>query len=299
MALSFLYCTQDDVRKQIRGLDISDMPSSIFDDIDDSYIQWAQRDVDSFCGTNFDATETEEFYDGSGGKTMILNHKPVREILNVTLYIIPSAQWVQFRRWFYTNPVDQLGIKVCRFGGVEPKDSTINPLEANYIYPTGLGFANEDATPANQTASFSSSEEQYGKSDLFINARLGTLTIPPRILFLEGQGTPFWNYTWLRSGIGGQNVRVKYIYGYSDPNQVDPLTESTEGNLPREITDATAGLAAKYVLIDKGIFTGSGASSVSVDGVSRSFGEMPYSGYIKHLEEKAKRILSRYKRISV
>jgi len=300
MALSYLYCTVDDVKKKLLGLDVSDVPSSLIASITDKYIPWAQRDVDSFCGTNFDLTETEEFYNGSGSATLILKHKPVREILNVTLYLIPSAQWFQFKRWYYTQNVDSLGTKVARSGGVEPKNAGLIdadiPITVPYTFEPGLGFQNADANPADQTADFSSSQIQYGKSDMFVNSSLGILTIPPRILFLESQAVPFWNYTWLR---GTSNIRVRYIYGYSNPQTADDLVSSVAGNLPLEITDATACLAAKYVLIDKGIFMSSGAISVSVDGVSKSYGEMPYAGLIKMLEESAKNTLKRYKRLGV
>ena len=293
MALSYLYCTINDVKKQLLGLDVSDIPDCLIDAITTQYIPWAQRDVDSYCGTNFDRTVVEEFYNGSGSQTLILRHRPVREVLNAVLYIIPSAQWFQFRRWFYVQNTDTLGINVSRRGGVEPNTLTTIPP---YVFPTGLGFSNEDANPINQTATFSDSETQYGKSDLFINTTLGTITIPPRILFLEGQAVPFWNYTFLR---GDQNIRMKYVYGYSDPTQPDELTGEATGNLPRELTDATAKLAAKYVLMAKGMFKSSGATSISIDKVTTNYGEMPYGGQIKYLEETAKAILIRYKRRGV
>jgi hypothetical protein len=229
-----------------------------------------------------------------------LKHRPIREILNVTLYLIPSAQWYQFKRPFYIQVANTTGIKVARQGGVEPINDALTdadiPINIPYVYEPGLGFANEDATPANQTADFTNSDQQYGRSDLFVNCTLGTLTIPPRILFMEGSAIPFWNYTWLR---GVQNVRVRYTYGYSNPAEPDALIDADTGNLPKEITDATAALAAKYVLIDKGIFMSSGATSVSVDGVSKNYGEMPYAALIKYLEETAKRTLTRYKTLGV
>jgi len=293
MALSFKYCTKDDVKKHLLGLDVSDLPTSLEDAIDQRYIPWAQRDADSYCGSNFDLTVTEEFYDGSGTSQQILLHRPVREIVNAVLYIIPSVQWVQFKRWFYVSTKNQLGIQVARRGGVEPKDETVAPP---YVFSTGLGFQSEDPDSADQTASFSDTQEQYGRSDLFIDASMGRLTIPPRILFLENQAVPFWNYTFLR---GYQNLQVSYVYGYSDPTQADPLTGSTLGNLPAEITDATAMWAARYVLTDKAITVGAGSKSISIESVNRNFGEMPYEGIIKLLDERAKSILNRYKVIGV
>lgn len=300
MALSFHYCTENDVKAKLLGLDVSDIPASLISKITSHYIPWAQRDVDSYCGTNFDATTTEEFYNGSGSAILPLRHRPIREILNVSLYIIPSAQWFQFKRWFYVQNVNQLGIKVARTGGVEPKNDALTnpdiPITVPYTYAPGLGFANEDALPANQTADFSGGETQYGKSDAFVNATLGLLTIPPRILFMEGQAVPYWNYTFLR---GVQNVRVRYTYGYSDPTQPDDLTGLPNGSLPLELTEACASLAAKYVLIDKGIFAGSGATSISIDGVSKNYGDMPYGKLIAYLDQTAQNILKRYKYIGV
>ena len=293
MALSFLYAKKDDVKKHLLGLDVSDLPDTLEATIEAKYIPWAQRDVDSFCGTNFDSTTVEEFHDGSGGTMQILRHRPIREILNAVLYIIPSAQWFQFKRWFYVSPTNQTGIVVARQGGVEPNEPENIPP---YVFPTGLGFANQDPDLGDQTASFSSAETQYAKSDLFIDCSRGIITIPPRILFLESQAVPFWNYTFLR---GFQNVRVKYTYGYSDPAAADPLTGASAGNLPAEITDATALLAANYILMDKAAWMGAGAKSLTISGVSKSFGEMPFEGIIKANEVRAKALLQRYKIVGV
>jgi hypothetical protein len=300
MALSFPYCTEADVRAKLLGLDVSDIPDSLISKITSHYIPWSQRDVDSGCGANFDATETEEFYNGTGTQMLHLRHYPIREVLNVTLYLIPSAQWYQFKRWFYVSTTNGLGIKVARGGGVDPKNAALTsadiPVSIDYVYDVALGFKNQDALEANQTANFSNSTTQYGKSDLFVNTSLGTLTIPPRILFLEGQAVPFWNYSFLG---GTQNVRVRYVYGYSDPTKADDLTGLDRGSLPLEITDATASLAAIYVLKDKGIFQSSGATSINMDGVSKNYGEMPYAGLIKYLDLQAHEILKRHKKLGV
>jgi len=296
MALSYLYATENDVKAKLLGLDVSDVPDSLISKITTHYIPYAQRDVDSYCGQNFDATTTEEFYNGSGSAILPLKHRPIREILNVTLYLIPSAQWFQFKRWFYVQNTNQLGIQVARTGGVEPKNAGLTdtdiPITTPYTFAPGLGFTNSDATPSNQTADFLNNETQYGKTDVFVNTTLGMLTIPPRVLFLEGQAVPFWNYTWLR---GTQNVRIRYVYGYSDPTQPDDLTGKPNGSLPLEITEATAALAAKYVLIDKGIFQGAGATSISIDGVTKNYGTMPYGNLITYLQTSAENTLKRYK----
>lgn len=308
MANSFPYCTLTDIKSVLLGLDVSDIPTTLEAKITGSYIKWSQRDVDRRCGTNFDATKTQEFYAGSGTDSLHLRHRPIREILNLILYIIPSAQWFQFKRWFYVQQVDQLGITVSRRGGTEPRidPSTSADFIPDFDRPGFLfdiavnpGFLNTTAVPGDVEADFNNTSDQYGKSDIFIDSKLGRLTIPPRILFLESQAVPFWNYTFLR---GVQNVQVDYIYGYSDPAVPDLLldpTGSTNGNLPPEITQACANLAAKYVLMDKGMFSGSGAQSISIDGVSKSYGEVPFAGAIKYLENQAGELLNPYKRINV
>lgn len=303
MANSFPYATITDVKKVLLGLDVSDIPTTLEDAITERYIPWAQRDVDEFCNTNLDATVTEEFLDGTGTQVIHLHHRPIREVLNTVLYIIPSAQWFQFKRWFYVNNVDQLGIKVAVRGGTEPRQ-TVTPGQDDippFVFDVAVnpGFQNTTAVAGDITADFNDTEEQYGKSDLFIDTKLGKLTVPPRILFQESQAVPFWNYTFLR---GINNVRVEYVYGYSDPTVPDLLLDpsgSTLGNLPKEVTQACANLAAKYVLVDKGIFMGSGAKSVSVDGVSKSYGEMPYEGLSTYLESQARQLLKPYRRLGV
>lgn len=292
MALSFLYATKDDVKKHLLGLDVSDLPDVLDSAIENKYITWAQRDIDSFCGQNFDLTVTEDLLDGTGSNILLLRRRPIREILNATLYVIPSVQWVQFRRWFYVSVTNQTGIQVARPGGVSPKTSGNNPP---YVYPTGLGFLNESANPDLQTATFEDTEQRYGESDLFINVQLGMLTIPPRVLFMDGQAVPFWNYTWLR---GVQNCKIRYVYGYSNPTTTDPLIGGP-GNLPREITDATAMLACRYILLDKAVTMGAGAKTLTIDGVSRTFGELPYEGILKILQDTGYQIVSRYRNVGV
>ncbi len=299
MSLGFPYCTLDDVKSVLLGLDVSDIPTTLEAKITGSYIKWAQRDVDIFCGTNLDQTVTEEFYAGNGLNYMMLKHRPVREVLNLILYIIPSVQWFQFKRWFYVTTTNQLGIKVGVRGGTEPR-KTVNPPADDippFVFDQAVhpGFQNTTTVPGDITADFNDTEDQYGRSDMFIDVSLGKITIPPRILFIESQAVPFWNYTFLR---GEQNIRVNYSYGYSDPTLPDLLIDpsgATLGNLPPEITQACANLAAKYVLSDKGLFMGSGARSVSIDGVSKQYGEMPYEGHLRYLEEQARQLLMAYK----
>ncbi|KKM04492.1 hypothetical protein LCGC14_1763720 [marine sediment metagenome] len=182
MANSFPYCTLDDVKSVLLGLDVSDIPGTLETKITDRYIKWAQRDVDTFCGTNFDQTVTEEFYSGNGLNYMLLKHRPVREILNVILYIIPSVQWFQFVRWFHVTTTNHLGIRVSASGGTEPRSTIAPPAEdiPPFVFDDAVhpGFQNTTTVSGDITADFNDTEDQYGRSDLFVNVSLGKITIP-------------------------------------------------------------------------------------------------------------------------
>jgi len=273
--MPFDYCTADDVKRQLLGLDVSDLPSSLTDRITDTYIPWAKRDVDTFLGQNLDlVTNYQEWYDGSGTATLHLRRRPINRIRACILRVIPSVQWFEFRRMFQMNVREITGTEIATQGGFEPIGNATPP----YIVAS-LG------DPGVPNATFTDSEEQYGRSDLHVDCAKGVLSIPPRILFLENQAVPFWNYTWLR---GYKNISVTYDYGYKD-----------QPSLPREFVDATSLLAASYVLKDKAVWAGAGAQSITLEGVSRSFGDMPYGKVIEMMEKKAYDLLGRKKRINV
>jgi len=270
--MAFDYCTADDVKRHLLGLDVSDLPTSLEARITDTYIPWAKRDVDMELGQNLDLiTDYQEWYNGSGTATLSLRRKPVNRIRSCILRIIPSAQWFVFLRFFQLNVREITGTKIAEQGGFEPLTASDVPP---YIV-SALG----DAGTANAT--FTDSEDQYGRSDLFIDCSRGVLTIPPRILFLENQAVPFWNYTWLR---GYQNISVTYDYGYKD-----------QPSLPLEFVNATGLLAASYVLKDKSLWTGSGATSINFEGVTRSFGDRPYGKIIDSMIEQAYALLKKRK----
>lgn len=283
--MSYLYCTENDVKKALFGLDISDLPASLSTAVTEKYIPWAGREFDRLCGTNLGVTEVEEEYDGSGTSKLILRHRPIREVISLGLYIIPSSKWVNFFRWYYVGTTDIRGTKIAKSCGIEPVDDATPP----YTFAEGSGFVNEGVTP---TATFAATETQYGRTDLLIDCSKGILTIPPQILISANQAFPYWNYTWIT---GSMNVRIKYTYGYSDPNAEDALLGTDHGNLPLEISDAVAGLAACYVLQDKGLWIGAGAKSRSIDGVTQSFGDRPYEGHIKAFQERATNVALTYK----
>lgn len=281
--MTFQYCTIEDVKGELLGLDVSDLPATLLSRIEDDYIPTAKREVDTYCGENFDLTSVREYYDGTNLPTLPLRHKPIRQIDSVTLRIVPSMKWFFFKRWFYIKNTSHDGTVVCPDGGVAPVDTNFIPKPDNkYTYPVGSGLTPESVTP---TASFSSSTDQYESSDLHIDAANGILVIPPRVLFVEAQGIPFWNYTWL---IGQRNIEVAYSYGYKDAD-----------SLPLELKKATAKLVAAKVLQMKAMWVSSGAKSISMDNVSKSFGEGAYSTEIKALKEEAYAVLKRYKRITV
>lgn len=280
----FQYTTVEDVKAQLLGLDVSDLPATLLDRIEDDYIPQAKREIDSFCSENFDKTRVREYLNGNNLPTLTLRHKPIRQVDVVTIRIVPSLKWFFFRRWFYIKNTSHDGTVVCPSGGVEPVSSTFVPsFETPYTYLTGTGFDPE--VGSGNTATFSDSTEQYEKSDLHIDAANGILIIPPRVLFVEAQGIPFWNYSWIT---GQRNIEVVYTYGYED---IDAL--------PLELRTAAAKLVAAKILQAKAMWVSAGTKSISMDGVSKSFGEGAYSTEIKALKEEAYAVLNRYKRITV
>lgn len=281
--MSFQYCDLNDVKGELLGLDVSDLPATLLDRITDDYIPTIKGEIDTYCGENFDLTRVREFYNGNNLPTLPLRHKPIRQVDVVTLRIVPSMKWFQFRRWFYIKNTAHDGTVVTLDGGVEPVGTFFPTFEAPYSYPTGTGFTPE--VMSGNTATFSDSTDQYERSDLHVDAVNGVLVIPPRVLFVESQGVPFWNYTWI---MGQRNIEVDYSYGYKDL-----------ASLPLALRKATAKLVAAKVLEMKALWVSSGAKSISDGETSKSFGEGAYSDAIKALKESAYRTLDRYKRIMV
>jgi len=282
--MSFDYCTLSDIQAELLGLDISDLPPTLISRINNDYIPMVKADVDSYCAENFDLTRVREFYDGNNLPTLALRHKPIHQIDVVTLRIVPSIQWFQFSRWFYIKNTSHTGEVVSVSGGVSPIVPGFLPTFDNpYSYPIGSGLTPE--VSLGNTSSFSDSTSTYEGSDLHVDSVNGQLIIPPRVLFIESQGVPFWNYSWL---MGQRNIEVGYYYGYTD---VD--------HLPRAIRHASAKLGAAKILQMKGMWNSAGARSISQDNVTKNFGEGAYSAEIKMLKDEAHSLLNRYKRITV
>jgi hypothetical protein len=249
--------------------------------IEQNYIPWAKRQVDTYIGENLDSTTVTEHLDGSGAVELILNHRPISFVRKCVLRIIPSMQWFEFKRWFHINNIDQTGNKMGEYGGVSPLTPSSLPP---YTFAAGSPVP-ADLIGVTPTGTFSASATQYESSDLFVNCRLGILSIPPRILYLENQGIPFWNYTWLR---GYGNIEISYDYGYA-----------SQVALPQEIRSACAQFVAAAVLATKGQFMGAGATSLTLGQIPRSYGDQPYAGHIKAYQEGAKMALASYRRIRV
>lgn len=280
--MAFNYCDIEDVKGELLGLDVSDLPDTLIDRINEDYIPYAKRDVDTYCAENFDLTRVREFYNGNNMPTLPLRHKPIHQVDVVTLRIVPSLKWFEFRRWFYIKNISHDGTPVTLSGGVEPVGTFFPKYEAPYLYPALSEFTPTSLTP---NVAFNDTTAQYEKSDLHVDAVNGVLVIPPRVLFVEAQGIPFWNYTWIN---GQRNIEVVYSYGYK-----------SLAALPFELRKACAKLVAAKVLQQKGMWASAGTKSISEEGVSKSFGEGAYSTEIKAFKEEAYAILNRYKRITV
>lgn len=279
--MGFQYCNLNDVKMWLAGVDMSEMPSTIDLLIEQNYIPWAKRQIDTYIGENLDSTTVTEHYDGSGMVELILRHRPISYLRKCVLRIIPSMQWFEFMRWTHINNVDQTGIKVASHGGVTPL--TMGALPP-YVFSVNDDVP-EDLKGPVPTAVFSDTTAQYEGSDLFVNCRQGILSIPPRIMYLENQAIPFWNYTWLR---GYGNIEVSYDYGYK-----------TQADLPQEIRSACAQFVAAAILSTKGQFMGAGAMSFTLGQIPRSYGDQPYSAHIKAYQEGAKMALASYRRLKV
>ena len=211
------YCSWDDVKACLLGLDVADMPTTLQTRMEATHIPALKNEIDTYCRQNFDSTTITQFFDGSGTEKMILPRRPIKELLNCVLRVIPSISWYTFRRWRNINVVDSEGYQIATQGGPEPINSIVMPP-----YNPGDFIFDSDITTA----------------DLFVDCANGLLVIPPRILYLEMQAIPFWNYTWLK---GNNNIEVQYTYGYAS------------GNYPLDLKLAAAKLVACQLLLIKGI----------------------------------------------
>lgn len=256
------YCAWDDVKACLIGLDVADLPTTLQARIEATYIPSLKTEIDNYCRQNFDLTTITQFFDGSGTEKIILPRRPINNLTNCVLRVIPSISWYTFRRWRHINVVDSQGIIIAIQGGPEPIGNAQPPYSpSDYVWETDIT-----------------------KADLFVDCANGIITIPPRILYLEMQAIPFWNYTWLK---GNANIEVTYTYGYA------------ADNYPLDLKLAAAKLVACQVLLVKGIGISAGTNSMTVDGVSRNFGGTPYAALIKDFRDQAYQTLDRFRRMDI
>jgi hypothetical protein len=256
------YCSWDDVKACLLGLDVADIPTTLQTRIEQTYIPALKNEIDTYVLQNLDLTTITEFYDGSGTDKIILKKRPVNQLTNCILRVIPSISWYTFARWRHINVVDSQGITVAVQGGPEPYTGKTPPYSpGDYVWETDIT-----------------------KADLFVDCVNGFLTIPPRILYLEMQAIPFWNYTWLK---GNANIEVTYTYGYASDN------------FPLDLRMAAAKLVAAQLLLIKGIGMSAGANSITIDGVARNFGGTPYAALIKDFRDQAYQTLDHFRRLGV
>jgi len=263
--ISDYYCSWDDIKACLLGLDYGDIPATLQDRMNYFHIPSLKTEIDDYCRQNFNKTTITQFLDGSTTDKMTHFRRPISKLIYMDLKVIPSISWYTFKRWRHINVVDSQGNTIAVQGGPEPTDPMFIPP---YTDPSQYTW-----------------EDGIEKADLLVDCANGMVIIPPRILYLEMQAIPFWNYTFLR---GNKNVQVTYEYGYDDTN------------FPRDLRLAAAKLASCQLLLLKGIGNGAGgAVSMNIDGVSRNFGGTPYSALITDMRTQAYAILDRYRRIGV
>jgi len=256
------YCAWDDVKACLLGLDVADVPITLQTRIEDTYIPALKNEIDTYCRQNFDETTITQFFDGTGTEKIVLPRRPIKELKQCILRVIPSISWYTFKRWRHINVIDSQGYTIAVQGGPEPHTGAEPPyVPADYDWETTIE-----------------------KADLFVDCANGLIVIPPRILYLEMQAIPFWNYTWLK---GNANIEVQYTYGYAS------------SNYPLDLKLAAAKLVACQLLLIKGIGISAGTNSMSIDGVSRNFGGTPYSALIQDFRTQAYQTLDRFRRLEV
>ena len=282
--MAFDYCNKNDTYQWLAGLDKSDLPSTIDLLIENAYIPYAKNEVNTYCGENFDLTTITEYCNGSNTNILQLSHRPISFVRRVAIRTVISSPYVEFKRWFHINEVDQFGKTIAYRGGVNPTETDSIPP---YLFLDGSNVPEDLQTSVggDVTGEFLNTTAQFQSSDLLIDCRGGKLIIPPGVLYLQDLPVPFWNYGFMPNQA---NVEVSYDYGYKD---ID--------SLPKEIRIATAQIASCLVLMNKGQHLSGGFSSLSLSNMNGNFGEMPYASQIKNYLQMAKSTLNKYKRIVV
>ncbi len=133
-------------------------------------------------------------------------------------------------------------------------------------------------------------DEEVQAADLLVDANTGQMTIPARVAYADTLAWPFWNYMWLK-GVG--NILVNWEWGY------DTDRESDSFNLPPLVTDICAKMVAVDILKRLGVLKSGGVMGVSVDGYSKSWGNMPYYAQIQLWMAEIEDGLNHYRRIGI
>lgn len=129
-----------------------------------------------------------------------------------------------------------------------------------------------------------SSVAEIEAADLIVECVTGKMVIPARVLFQLEIAYPFWNYTFVK---GENNIQVTYTHGFSATTR------------PREIRKLCALRVAKGILLIKGDKIGGGMQGQSADGYSKSYGDIPYSGRLRDIDEEIRVMTQRNRRIGV
>jgi hypothetical protein len=195
--------------------------------------------VNNKVGRTFNAVTTANYFDGTGTPELNLPYIPILSIDKMVIRITPMIDWWTAQRIRYINCVDHRGVLV--------------------------------RTP--------DSDADIKNADLLVDCVEGKMRIPERILYLDNQASPFWNYTFLR---GVKNIYVSWTYGY------------TSATIPDDIRLFCAKLTAIDVLRAVGNQLSGGSVNVIANGFSRSYAGVPFAGQINMLQDDIAEIRSNY-----
>ena len=85
MPISGYYCTWDDVKACLLGLDIGDIPDTLQTRMTSFYIPNLKKEIDQYCRQNFDLTTITEFLNGSTTDVMAGLRRPIKNLFYCVL----------------------------------------------------------------------------------------------------------------------------------------------------------------------------------------------------------------------
>ena len=142
------YCTNADVRAELAGVYLDDIPD--IDDLIVDDIAIHQEEINSRCNNNFNSTRELIWLDGTGLATINLPHQPVTTLHNLVLRVVPSVMWYTFSNPAYINVLRRDGISV-RTASIESEvtnaDILVDCVMGQLIVPARILFALEIAYP--------------------------------------------------------------------------------------------------------------------------------------------------------